>query len=452
MSSSYFYYGFNPVSQSRAGAIDRIIIGNLISTEPNIRLRVAGRGYNGIEPHGLSRWVHPLAGRREDDFSTDAFMMALAAGPRPDVIIAHTDLTEPNFLTALMNAKRGNGKLLLYYDPQFLPSVQASFAVKMALGMADVVYVPSDIVHKFVDELLNADMGENDKIPSIRRMPYIVTHRVGSMSTSKRMEFRGNLKFDDDDFVVGFFVENSMFYNIPVMLKAMASVVHGHSICNACGSPVFPGGQLVNDCCGDETNLSAITGGNPHVKFVIFADDLLKWHSEEKYTSIPGLISGMPELANAGISVLRGSWDAEIRSDAYNLCDIAVSLSSDIRPDLFAFEAMATGTKVISPARRSGEWYNLTPDVMIRNSRFETTVFGESWPVPDVAALIESVLVSYDEWIANGRKKVFSKDPRALNTAMEFNELLNPSIPDIEIVNADGSSKAQKPKKLITQL
>jgi len=47
---------------------------------------------------------------------------------------------------------------------------------------------------------------------------------------------------------------------------------------------------------------------------------------------------------------------------------------------------------------------------------------------------------------------VFSKDPRALNTAMEFNELLNPSIPDIEIVNADGSSKAQKPKKLITQL
>ncbi len=452
MSSSYFYYGFNPVSQSRAGAIDRIIIGNLIHTEPSIRLRVAARGYNGIEPHGLPRWVHPLAGRHDDDFSSDAFMLALAAGPRPDVVIAHTDLTEPDILTALMNAKRSNCKLLLYYDPQFLPSVQASFAVKMALGMGDVVYVPSDVVYKFVDDLFNVDMGEDEKRPSVRRMPYIVTHRVGAMNTSKRMELRGNLKFDDDDFVVGFFVENSMYYNIPVMLKAMASVVQGYSVCNDCQSSVFPGGQLVNDCCGDEINLSAITRGNPHVKFVIFADDLFKWHSEEKYTSIPSLISGMPELANAGVSVLRGSWDAEIRSDAYNLCDIAVSLSADIRPDLFAFEAMATGTKVVSPAPRSGEWYNLSPDALIRNSRFETTAFGESWPSPDVTALIDSILDSYEEWVANGKKKVFSKDPRALNTAIDFNELLNPSIPDIEIVNADGSSKAKKPKKLITQM
>lgn len=446
--SSYFYYGFNPVSQARASAIDRILIRNMIASDSSIRLRIAARGYNGIEPHGISRWIHPLAGRREDDFSVDAFNAALLAGPRPDVIIAHTDLTEPDILSALMNAKRGNSTLLLYYDPQFLPSIQATFGVKMALGMADMIFVPSDIVQKFVVELLDGAVEEGAKIPPVRRMPYIVPHTVGPKSTAKRMELRGNLGFGEEEFIAGFVVEHSPYYNIPAMYKAIDAVVNGYSVCNACGSQVYKNGQLVNDCCGDETNLSAIASANPHVKFLIFCDEPTKWHSRDKFTSIPGLLNGMPSLANAGITILRGSWEPEIRSDAYNLCDIVVSLSSDIRPDLFAFEAIATGTPVIAQALRSGVYYDQSPDVVVKSAHYESNNAGESWPVPSIPDVARLILESYDHWVSNGKKKVFT-GPRGLSTAIDINDLLNPQVSDIEIVSADGTKNSKKAKPLI---
>jgi len=182
------------------------------------------------------------------------------------------------------------------------------------------------------------------------------------------MEFRQNLSFCDYDFVVGFFVEHSMPYIIPAMFKAMASFVSGFSVCKACGSMFYPNSQLVNDYCGDESNLSGMASRNPHVKYVIFSDDLVKALSRGKFTSIPGLLNSMPSLAQGKVSVLQGSWEPEFRCDVCNSCDVIVSLASDIRPDLFVYKAMATSTRAISQSPSSGEWFNLAPDMVIKNS------------------------------------------------------------------------------------
>lgn len=132
----------------------------------------------------------------------------------------------------------------------------------------------------------------------------------------------------------------------------MASIGAGASICNACGSSIYRSCQLVKDCCADESNLSAMNSPNPHVKFVIFIDEPVKRISQDTFTSMGGLLNNMPSFADAGISILCGSGELEIRIDAYSLCDVVVSLASNIRLDLFVMEAMATGTKVIASAGR----------------------------------------------------------------------------------------------------
>ena len=91
----------------------------------------------------------------------------------------------------------------------------------------------------------------------------------------------------------------------------------------------------------------------------------------------------------------------------------------------------------------------MSPDAVIKNSHFESLNSGESWPVPSVPDISRLILQAYDLWVSNGKKKVFP-GPRVLSTAIDFEELMNPSIPDIEIVKADGTRKGKTPIQLVT--